>query len=219
MSLSMPNGTIFGFSTAIGAAIVASAVSNANPAIATVPAATVDAGDVLVALSPGWPNANNIAVEAGTAATAVELLGLDTTETFLFPAGEAGMTLMVASNFVDFSQQGDLSMSGGEQNYWNGQFLEDRSGRQISMPTFKTSKIMTLPLFYDPSLPWYNAAKLIDAKREAVVLRAVLPNGDRQYRYGFMSFDSDPSMAVNTPMGNVMTFTALGDTILVEDAS
>lgn len=218
MSLSFPNGAIFGFSTAIAAAVTASAVSNANPAVATVPAASIDEGDVLV-IQSGWPLANNSAVKAGSAATAVDLLGLDSSDTTLYPAGEAAMTLAVASGFVDFSQQGDLSQSGGEQNFWTGQFLEDPTGRQINVPTFKSAKVLTLPLFYDPSQPWYAAARLVDAKKEPVVLRCKLPNGDEQYRYGYLSFDGDPSMAVNTPMGNTATFTALGETVLVEAAS
>lgn len=219
MSLKMPNGTVFGFSTVIAAAVAASAVSNANPAVATVASGTPDTDDVVVIQSAGWPLANNTATKVDVTGTAVTLLGVDTTETLLYPAGIAEMTLAIASSFVDFSQQGDLSQTGGEQNFWTGQLLEDPASRQINIPTFKTAKVMTLPLFFDKSLPWYAAAKLVDAKRLPVVLRARLPDGDEQYRYGYLSFDGDPSMAVNTPMGNTMTFTALGETNLVEAAS
>lgn len=219
MALTMPNGAVFGFSTVMGDAITASAISNANPAVATVPTGVVTEGDVLV-IASSWPEANNTAVEAGTvtvgATDTVQLLGFDSTDTSVFPAGQAAATLKVASTFVDFSQQGDVSTSGGDQQFWTGQFLE--AVRQVSLPTVKSAKVFTIPLFFDKSLPWYAAAKAVDRKREPVVLRCKLPNGDTLYRYGYLSFDGDPSLTSNNPMGNVATFTALGESILVEAA-
>ena len=219
MSLKFPNGAVFGISTALTASILASALSNASPAVATVPTGSVDKGDVLVMLS-AWPDANNIATQAGNVTTGasdtVQLLGLDTSDTDVFEAGKAAAKLMVASSFVDFTQQGDVSTSGGDQQFWTGQFLE--ASRQISVPTFKNVKTFTLPLYFDPKLPWFPAAKAADRKREPIVLRCKLPGGDTIYRYGYFSFDADPTMAANTPMGNTATFTALGDAILVEAA-
>jgi hypothetical protein len=217
MSLKFPNGAIFGISTAIAAAIAATAVSNANPGVATVPTGSVKKDDVLV-LGSDWAAANNTAVRAGTvtvgASDTVKLLGLDTSDVTVFEAGKANAKIMVASAFVDFSQQGEVSTSGGDQQYWTGQFLE--GSRQISVPTIKNAKVFTIPLFFDPSLPWYAAAKAADRKREPIVLRCKLPDGDVIYRYGYLSFDGDPTMAANTPMGNTATFTALGDSILVD---
>ncbi|NII53586.1 phage tail tube protein [Luteibacter sp. SG786] len=219
MSLKFPNGAVFGISTALSAAIIATTVSNANPAVATVPTGSVDEGDVLVMLS-AWPDANNTAVEAGAvtegASDTVELLGFDASDLEVFPAGLAAAQFMVASDFVDFSQQGDVSTSGGDQQFWTGQFLE--GSRQISVPTVKNAKTFTLPLYFDPKLPWYAAAKAADRKRKPIVLRCKLPDGDTIYRYGYFSFDADPTTAANNPMGNTATFTALGDAILVEAA-
>ncbi|APG04956.1 phage tail protein [Luteibacter rhizovicinus DSM 16549] len=220
MSLKFPNGAVFGISTAIAVAIAATAVSNANPAVATVPTGSIDEGDVLVLLSD-WVDANNTAVEAGAvtvgASDTVKLLGFDSTDVSAFEAGKANARLAVASGFVDFSQQGDVSTSGGDQQFWTGQFLE--AARQISVPTVKNAKVFTIPLFFDPKLPWYAAAKSADRKREPLVLRCKLPDGDVIYRYGYLSFDADPTTAANTPMGNTATFTALGDSVLVEAAA
>lgn len=221
MSLKFPDGAVFGISTLLAAAVSASAVSNANPAVATVPTGTIDEGDVLV-MTSAWPGLNNCVSQSGTvtvgATDTVQLRGIDSTDTDLYPAGEADLKLAVASGFVDFSQQGDVSTSGGEQQYWQGRFLEDRSGRQISVPTIKTAKVLTLPLFYDPKLPWYAAAKAADAKKEPIVLRCKLPGGDVIYRYGYLSFDGDPTLTAANPMGNTMTFTALNESTLVEAA-
>lgn len=75
-----------------------------------------------------------------------------------------------------------------------------------------------MPLYYDPTLPWYAAAKAVDAKKEPVILRVKLPDGDALYYYGYLSFDGDPSLSMNNPMGNAMTFSALGEPTLVEAA-
>lgn len=219
MSLKFPNGAVFGIATAVAAPITVTALSNAIAAVATAASmASVAEDDVLIVTS-AWPGANNRVAVAGTVtATTAQLLGLDTTDTSLYPAGQGAGSVAEASAFVDFSQQGDPSTSGGDQQFWTGQFLEDRSGRQISVPTIKNAKTLTLPLYYDSTLPWYAAARAADAKKQPVVLRCKLPDGDTLYWYGYLSFDGDPSIAANTPMQNTMTFTAISDATLVEGA-
>lgn len=217
MSLKFPNGAVYGISTAVAAAVAASAISNASPAVATV-ADEIDADTVLI-IQSNWAMLNNrVAVAGEGTETTVPLIGINTTDASLYPAGEGAGKLIAASAFVDFSQQGDLSTSGGDQQFWNGQFLENKSGRQIQIPTFRNAKVYTLPLYYDPSLPWYAAAKAADQKKEPIVLRCRLPDGDTLYYYGYLSFDGDPSIAMNNPMGNTMTFTSLSEPTLVEAA-
>lgn len=219
MSLKFPNGAQFGISTALAAALATTGVSNANPAVASgIMTGAIAEDDVLVIQSSN-PLINNLAVQAGTVTAGgtdtVQLLGLDASDSDLYDFDGDTTTLAVASSFVDFTQQGDPSTSGGDQQFWQGTFLEDPTGQQISVPTFKNSKVLTIPLYYDPTLPWYQAAKKADLKRVPVVLRCKLPDGDTIYRYGYLSFDSDPTMAANNPMGNTATFTALGASVLV----
>lgn len=219
MALKFPNGTQFGISTAIAAALATSGVSAANPAVASgITTGSIAEGDVLVIQSTD-PLINNLATEAGTVTTGAtdtaQLAGLDTSDTDIYDFTGDTTTLAIASGFVNFTQQGDPSTSGGEQQFWNGTYLEDPTGQQISVPTFKNAKVLTLPLYFDPSLPWYAAAKKADIKKQPVVFRAALPDGDIIYRYGYLSFDADPSMNANTPMGNVVTFTSLGASTLV----
>ncbi|HEL2980098.1 TPA: phage tail protein [Stenotrophomonas maltophilia] len=218
MALKLPKGTQFGFAPVVSTAIATSAISKAAPALASVAANSVDTGDVVVIELPGWPALNNRATRAGAEATgSVELLGIDTTDTVLFPGNSGAGVLRKAGAFVDLDQQGDPTTAGGEQQYWSGTLLEDPTGRQVQMPTFKNAKTITLPLFYDPKKPWYSALKNVDAKGEPVILRAKLVGGDVLYWYGYLSYNGDPTMAANTPMGTTATFTALADSILVED--
>lgn len=217
MSLKLPKGTQFGFATLSTAKIAASGFSKAAPSVASVASGTVATGEVVLVGVPGWPMLNNRIAEAGVAsAGSVPLLGTDTTDASLYAGTSGAGTVQVADDFVDFTQQGDASTAGGDQQYWSGVLLEDPTGRQIQIPTTKNAKTLTLPLYFDPKLPWYSAAKSVDAKGEPVILRAKLPGGDRLYWYGYMSFDGDPSISSNNPMGNTMSFTALSDSTLVE---
>jgi len=217
MALKLPKGIQFGFASVLSSAIAATAFSKANPTVATVPTGTVDEGEVVLIQLAGWPLLNNkVAVAGEETAGALPLLGADTTDATLFPGVSGPGTLLVAGEFVDYTQQGDPSSSGGDQQYWQGTLLEDPTGRQISIPTTKNAKTLTLPLYYDPKLPWHAASKAVDARGEPIILRCKIPGGDVLYWYGYMSFDGDPTIASNTPMGNTMTFTALSESTLVE---
>ncbi len=219
MALKMPKGTQFGFAPIITTQIPVSAFSKAAPPLASVASGAVDQGDIVLIGAPGWPLLNNLVSQAGAeAGGAVPLIGLDTTDAVLYPGTSGAGFLQKAGDFIDFTQQGDASTSGGDQQYWTGTLMEDPTGRQIQIPTFKNAKVLTLPLYFDSKLPWYAAAKAADAKGLPLILRAKLPGGDTLYRYGYMSFDGDPTITANNPMGNTMTFTALSDSTLVEVA-
>lgn len=217
MALTLPKGIQFGFANLVPALTRGiTALTNGKPPEATWSAgAVIPDGTVVLVKASGWPLANNkVSVVAGD-----ELLGLDTTDPQLFPADGQGIASAVAvADWTDFTQQGDPTTSGGEQQFWTGTLLEDPLGRQISLPTFKNAKQLTIPLYFDPSEAWYDRAKAADAKGEPVVLRAKMPNGDVLYWYGYLSFDADPSIAANTPMGNTATFTILGESTLVRRA-
>lgn len=219
MALKFPNGSQFGISTAISSVIEASAITNSNPAEVTTAGGALSEGDV-VAIESSHPMLNNLATQVGTVdGTESELLGLDTSDTSIYDGlASATVRLFKASGFVDFTQQGDPTMSGGEQQFWTGVFLEDRTGQQISVPTYKNAKSITIPVYFDPKAEWYEAARKADLKKSPVVLRCKLPDGDAIYRYGYLSFDADPNMAANSPMTNTATFTPLGRAILVEAA-
>ncbi|WP_058358297.1 phage tail tube protein [Xanthomonas translucens] len=215
MALTLPKGIQFGFAPLVPTVSrPATALSNAKPTAATwaTGSTVIPDGTPVLLKASGWPLANNkVAVVSGNL-----LLGVDTTDPQLFPVAKAGTVSAVTTGaFTDFTQQGEPTSSGGEQQFWTGMMLEDPLGRQISLPTFKNAKTLTIPLYFDPSEAWYDKAKTTDAKGEPVVLRAKMPNGDALYWYGYLSFDADPTIAANTPMGNTATFTIIGESTLV----
>ena len=97
----------------------------------------------------------------------------------------------------------------GDQQFYQWQYAEDASGQQLQRPTYKNAKTLTLKLDYDPALAWYDALDKADEAKEAIVLRAVLPNNSILYYLVYPSFDADPSMDLNQNMGNTATFSLI----------
>ena len=200
------NGATFAISTAMSAAVAATALTNAAPAVVT----PAPADGAIVVLTSGWPTINDSVFVAGATG---ELLGSDTTDLTEYPAGEGIGAYRVASDFVGLSQVRDVDMGGGEQQYFQYQYVEDRSGRQRQKPTFKNAMAMTIMLDYDPNLPWFDALKAADRAREPVVLRERLPGGDTIYYYGLLSFNDVPTKGLNENMQVAATFSLQSDPI------
>lgn len=209
MALTFPDGSVIGFSTAIAAPIPFTAITNA--AVPEITTAGSIAEDSILVVQSGWPSLNNRAVVAGaTLSTETELIGIDTTDTELFPAGRGIGTVAIASSFVDFSQQGELTSSGGEPQLYTGKWLEDQLGQEFQVPIGQSARSYSLPLDYDKDLPWFEAAKAVSRKRKPVVIRISLPGGDIIYEYGYLHFNPGLNMQSGNPIKNAVNFYLLG---------
>lgn len=205
MALTFPDGSVIGFSTAIAAPIPFTAITNA--AVPEITTAGSIAEDSILVVQSGWPSLNNRAVVAGaTLSTETELIGVDTTDTTLYPAGRGIGTVAIASSFVDFSQQGELTSSGGEPQLYTGKWLEDQLGQEFQVPIGQSARSYSLPLDYDKDLPWFEAAKAVSRKRKPVVIRIALPGGDIIYEYGYVHFNPGLNMQSGQPIKNAVNF-------------
>ena len=209
MALTFPDGSVIGFSTAIAAPIPFTAITNA--AVPEITTAGSIAEDSILVVQSGWPSLNNRAVVAGaTLSTETELIGVDTTDTTLYPAGRGIGTVAIASSFVDFSQQGELTSAGGEPQLYTGKWLEDPLGQEFQVPIGQSARSYSLPLDYDKDLPWFEAAKTVSRKRKPVVIRIALPGGDMIYEYGYLHFNPGLNMQSGNPIKNAVNFYLLG---------
>lgn len=219
MTTRLANGTRFAVSQVLSAAAAMTAISNANPAVVSAAAGLPAEGDIVL-LESNWPDLLDVPARVGTvvAGTSFVALGIDTTDTEFFPAGEGGGTFRIASDYLSLNQVTDVSTSGGDQNNYTWQFLEDRSGRQRSTPTYKSAMYYTLTMAYDPDLPWHAALLALDKAREMVVLRETLPGGDVIYYAGYISYNGVPSKTINENMVVTATFYINSDPIRYEAA-
>jgi hypothetical protein len=194
MSAYFPNGTIFSIGTTYSVPTPITAITNANPAVASSAAHTFVANDVLLLSMPSRLDQRVIRVASPTA-TAFTLGGINTTAVKQFPTGFGVGSAVKATQMVAISQVTDTQSSGGDQQFYQWVYLED--GRQRQRPTFKNARSLALTLDYDPDLPWHNALLEADQDSSVKVLQAALPTGALLYYSVYVGFDGEPSFTIN----------------------
>lgn len=206
MALKFPDGSVVGFATTIGEPVKVTEISNANPAVIKHAASALKKDDVLLIQSP-WGGLNHRVSVAGKvdATAGTELRGIDTTDKSIFFEGRGAGFVQVASNFVDFSQQGELSSAGGEPKVYTGTHLENPFGQEFEEAYGQTARRYTLALDYDHRLPWYKAARDATIKRLHTVFRIQLPGGDIIYESGTLHFNANMNLQSGTPIKNAAT--------------
>lgn len=200
MSSQFINGAKYAVSSGLAAAVAITALSNADPAVASTTTPPT-AGDVVIIRS-GWEELNEMAIRAGTvvAGTSFQLEGFDSSLVSRFPAGEGIGTFETVSGWTSITQITDVQTSGGEQNYENYQYVGDAGRRQRRKPTFKNAMGLELTMDYDPDAAWYQKLKDLDFAAELVVIRETLPNGDVFYYAGTVAFNGVATKAINKNM-------------------
>lgn len=207
MAVQLPNGVVFSLGTTIDAAKTVSSISNANPAVATSTAHGFANGDIIL-LNSGWQKLNDRLLRvANQASGTFELAGQDTTSTTLYPTGTSAGSAKKVSAWTQITQVLECSTSGGEMQFATYSFLENDFESQI--PTQHSAQSLTMSIADDPTLAGYVALKKAAADRQAIPLRAQMPNGSVIYYYGYISFNETPSMTKNNVMACSATFSLM----------
>lgn len=192
MSAKLPDGAIVTLSTTLGSAKTVSALTNANPGVATSTAHGFANGDIVL-MNSGWSNLNQKAVRvAGSVANAFNLDGIDTSLTSLYPAGSGTGSASLVGGFTQISQIMGLTTQGGDQQYATFSFLEQNFETQL--PTVFSAQSISIEIADDPSLPGYIALKAAADARAFRVLKLQLPDGSFILYYGQISFNETPSL-------------------------
>lgn len=192
MSAKLPDGAIVTLSTTLGSAKTVSALTNANPGVATSTAHGFVNGDIVL-MNSGWSNLNQKAVRvAGSVANAFNLDGIDTSLTSLYPAGSGTGSAQLVGGFTQISQIMGLTTQGGDQQYATFSFLEQNFETQL--PTVFSAQSISLEIADDPSLSGYIALKGAADARAFRVLKLQLPDGSFILYYGQISFNETPSL-------------------------
>lgn len=195
MASSFPNGTVFSLGTTYSSPKTVSGVSNASPGVASATAHGFTDGDIVV-MTSGWPSLNGAVVRVDNSTIdAFDLEGFDTTNVTAYPSGQGGGTAREVTAWVSLSQVTDVQTSGGEQQFYQWQYLEEKTQRQ--RPTVKSARSMSLTVDYDPDLAWHAALLAADALNTPHVIRAQLPSGKVIYYNMYVAYDGEPSFTIN----------------------
>lgn len=198
MAASLPNGSTLFIGSAYGSALTVTALSNANPGVATSAAHGLSNGDYVVVTS-GWSRLNNRLVRvAGVTTNTFELEGINTTDTDIYPAGSGIGSVREVTTFTQITQVLQPTSQGGEQQFLAYQFLEDDA--QTEIPTTKTAGGFNFSVADDPTLAGYIAMAAANDDREARALRVNLANGSKLCYYAYLTLNETPSLTVNELM-------------------
>lgn len=203
MASFFPDGSTVHIATGLAAVKNITVITNANPAVCTSAAHGFANGDVIV-LSCGWGDLDERVFRiGGVAADTFQLVGVDTRDTKKFPTGQGASSSVGSCRkvnaFTQIRQIAELTTSGGEQQFGNFSYLEEKTERQ--MPTTRSPRSIQFKIGDDPTMAGYKAAKTASDSAEMFPLRIDLPAGGQIYFNGYASLNEMPSMA----KGQLMT--------------
>lgn len=211
MAVSLPNGSIVAIASGYGSPVTVSAISNANPGVATAAAHGFVDGDY-VEVTSGWSRLTDKVVRVDNATTgAFDLEGIDTTSTSIYPPGGGAGSARKISGFTQLAQIVGSTSSGGEQQFLTYQFLESDAEKRI--PTFKSAAGITFNIADDPSLPGYQLAKQANDDSLPRAVRITLSNGAVLLYNAYISLSTIPSLTVNELMTVEVTLSLLAEPV------
>jgi len=211
MSVSLPNGALISIANGYGSAVTMSAVSNANPAVATATAHGFVTGD-FVEVTSGWSRLTGKVVKVGAVtASTFELLNIDSTILSIYPAGSGIGSVRKVTGYTQLSQILSSSSNGGEQNFLEYQFLEADAQKRI--PTFKSAAGLTFTVADDTTLPGYQLAVVANDDRLPRAVKATLPSGSVISYNCYISINKTPTLTVNELMAFECTMSMLNEPV------
>lgn len=207
MSVKLPNGVVFSLGVTLDSAKTISAISNANPAVATAAAHGYNDGD-LILLKSGWQKINErIWRVDGKDSGSFELEGADTTATSNYPAGQGAGSSQKITAWTQITQVLECTTNGGDMQFATYSFLENDFESQI--PTQASAMSLQLSIADDPTLAGFIALKKAAATRSAYPFRAQMPDGSIILYYGYVSMNETPTMNKGSVMACQATFSLM----------
>lgn len=204
MAVSLPNGAKLALAVTYGAAIAATAATNAAPTVLSAAAHGLVNGDY-VEVSSSWGKLNNRVFRVTTSAAGTfQLEGTDTTDLKLFPVGRSNISVRRIATQEQITQVISSTSSGGEMAFAEVSFLEESDSFQL--PTQASAQSIALSLADDPSLPGYKAVKAAADARAIRALICTLPTGSEIIYNAYVSLNETPTLTKNEVMAVTATF-------------
>ena len=212
MAITLATGTQVAYASTFGTQFTVSAITNANPAVATLSASHGVAVGDFIELTSGWDLLNKRVVRVSAVATnAVTLEGINTTDTNNYPAGSGAGTGREITAWTSITQIQSIETSGGDLNYADITTIADRTQKQV--PTTRSPQQISLTVFDDPTLSYY--AGLVSAADSNAItpMKIVFPNATRLLANGYFSVQKNPNVNVNQPLTANISFSAVADPV------
>lgn len=195
MAYYFPEGSSQQFSSTFASAKTVSAVTNANPAVATSTAHSYATNDEILFTS-GWEDATDTVYKIEVVdANSFKILGLDTSNTSFYPSGSGTGTAQKISGWTAIPQVLTISSSGGDARFTEVNPLAKRNG--VKIPTGFNATSVTLTLAHDAGNANYQTMIGISRTLSKVAFKQVISGGAVTYGYGYMSASEMPKLNNN----------------------
>lgn len=194
----VPEGSKYFFSEVFAAVKAITALSNADPAVATAAAhGYADGAELLLKL--GWEDAGDTIWRAGVIdANSFSIENLDASDTNFFPPGGGTGTAQLVGPWVEIPQVLNITGAGGDPRYTTINPLTRRNG--IQMPTGFNPSSIELTLGFDGSLPAMQQMKSVSRRMGKVGFKMVLSGGLTMYGYGTLALSDMPAQTSGQPI-------------------
>jgi hypothetical protein len=195
MAYYFPEGSSQQFSQTFAAAKTITAITNADPAVATSVGHGYTTGDELL-LSSGWEDVSDTVFKITVlTADTYSIDGLDTSDTNFFPSGSGVGTSQKISTWVAIPQVLTIGGSGGDPKFTDVAPLAKRNA--IKIPTGFNATSVTLSLGHDASNANYKTMVKISRRLSKVAFKQVISGGAVTYGYGYMAVSEMPKLNSN----------------------
>ncbi len=212
MAITLATGTLVAVASTYGTGFTISAITNANPAVATLSASHgVIVGD-FIEITSGWDLLTNKVVRVSAVSTNdVTLEGINTSSTSLYPTGSGTGTGREITAWTNITQIQSIGTSGGDQNYASITTISDRTEKQV--PTTRAAQTIDMTVFDDPSLSYYSVVQTASDTSALTALRIIFPNSSRMVANGYFSLQKTPNVEINAPLSASINFSAAADPV------
>ena len=210
MAITLSTGTQVAIASTYGSGFTISAITNANPAVATFSGGHgVIVGDI-IEITSGWDLLTKRLVRASVvAANDVTLESIDTSNTTNYPVGTGTGTGREVTAWTSITQVRAAVNAGGEQQYADITTIVDRVAKSI--PTIRNAINYDLTVFDDPTLGWYATVVTAADTQALTGLQFVFPKSSRLLVNGYFSIQKTPSIAVNEPLTHLINVTSAAE--------
>lgn len=194
----LPNKSIVSISSALGAPVTVSAVSNAAEAVVTAAAHGFIDGDYVL-MESGWSKLNGRVLRVKSADTGTFVLeGFNSTDTDVFQPGAGAGTAKKVNTWAQLSEVLNLTTEGGDPQFWNYQPLESDSQKRIATGT--TPLGINFELGDNPTNAGQQAIVAASDAGSTQAIRILFPDGRLMLFGATVSTNNVPTLAVNTGM-------------------
>ena len=211
MAYFFPEGSSQQFSQTFASAKTITALTNANPAVATSTAHGYATNDEIL-LTSGWEDATDSVYKVTVIdANSFSIQGLDTSNTSFFPAGTGTGSAQKMSGWTAIPQVLTINSSGGDARFTDVAPLSKRNA--VKIPTGFNATSVTLSLAHDASNANYQTMLGISRTLTKVAFKQVISGGATTYGYGYMNVSEMPKLNSNQVNTVDAAITVLGRSI------